>query len=94
MTDLVQTQDYDLEILNGDFRVGETTLQDVDNILVSMQGNFKSNPLIGANLQQLVNSSISEPEVQRRTKIQLALDGKDYDEIKSMIKLNLKINVQ
>lgn len=92
MTDLVQSQDYDLEMLGGDFKLGETTLQEVDNILISMQGNFKSAPLIGPNFQQLLNSSVSEREIKRRTKIQLALDNKDYDEIKSLISLNLKMN--
>lgn len=92
MTDLVQTQDYDLEILGGDLRLGETTLQEVDNILISMQGNFKSAPLIGPNFQQLLNSAVSDREIKRRTKIQLALDNKNYDDIKTLISLNLKMN--
>lgn len=92
MTDIVQTQDYDLEILGGDLKTGETTLQEVDNIMISMQGNFKSAPLIGPNFQQLVNSAISEREIKRRMKVQLALDDKDYDDIKSQIQLNMKMN--
>lgn len=90
MIDISQNEDYDIEILSGDFRLGESTLQEVDNILISMQGNFKSAPMIGPNLQQLLNSSVNEREVRSRVKIHLSLDKKDYEEIKSLIHFNMK----
>lgn len=90
MKDIALTKDYDLKVVGGDFIINESVLQEVDNILSSAQGNFKSNVLIGANIHQLINSKVLEREVQNRTKVQLALDNKDYEEVKSLIEINLK----
>ncbi|MCO5230138.1 MAG: hypothetical protein M9958_03180 [Chitinophagales bacterium] len=90
MKDIVLTQEYDITLLGGDFRIDENTLQDVDNILVSAQGNFKNEPLIGANLVYLINRRVTPRVLQDIVRIQLAIDDKEYDDIKEAIHIQLK----
>jgi phage baseplate assembly protein W len=90
--DFLTDENDDLIIENGDFKIGESLTQEVSTILRMNQGELKSDPLLGANLIQLINSNVSEDELQRRVKIHLNRDGKNYEEIKDLI--NLKRNIQ
>lgn len=90
MKDMLQDENFDLRIVGGDFLVGESEVQEVANILTSMQGNFKSSPLIGPNLTQLMMSNVKNREIRSRVKIHLAMDNKNYDDMKQIIHENLK----
>jgi len=88
MTDIVLDDNNDITFVNGDFAIGESLTQEVSLILRASQGEFKNDPLIGANLIQLVNSSVSETKLKTRVKLHLQRDGKDYNAIKDFINLN------
>nr|DAN36014.1 MAG TPA: Protein of unknown function (DUF2634) [Caudoviricetes sp.] len=88
MMDILVTENNDLEIIAGDFSIGDSLLQEVGFILQSQQGNWKSDPLIGANMVELIKGKHNRTAVEKRIKIQLERDGKDYDAIKKLLKLN------
>lgn len=90
-TDLLLNQDNDLTFLNGDLRIGKGETQEVASILTASQGWYKRSPLVGADLLQFLKSKRKRAEIDRRVKIQLSLDKKNYREVKEMILMNLKI---
>ena len=74
MTDLILTQDYDLQIKNGDFVIGDSQEQNVELMLMSKQGEFKLNPEAGCNILSAKNGVIGRL-LDREIRIQLEADG-------------------
>jgi hypothetical protein len=85
MTDLLLNDENDLKIVNGDFVFGKSELQEVGIILQMNQGEFKSDPLIGANLTTLIRGGKNNEKIKRHIETQLELDDKDYDTIKDFL---------
>ncbi|MGY0426005.1 MAG: hypothetical protein ACWIPI_04130 [Polaribacter sp.] len=86
--DIVLDDNDDLIIEDGDFKIGDSLTQDVGIILRLNQGELKSDPLLGASIIRLINSSVDDDELQTRIKLHLQRDGKDYEDIKKYITLN------
>ena len=84
--DIVLEPNNDFKIVAGDFYIGETEMQEVGLILQSYKGEWKENPLIGANLVREIRSGLSPLKREREVRIQMKLDGKNYDKIKQNIK--------
>jgi len=87
MTDILLGENDDVQILNGDFVVGESLDQEVGLILRLNKGELKEDPIMGCDLIRLIKSNITQPELKQIIKLQLARDGKSYDELKERIKL-------
>ena len=83
--DIILDQDNDLALLNGDFVVGDSYLQDVCIILQMSQGELKSDPFMGANLTTNIRGVKNDAKIKRHIEKQLQLDGKDYDLIKDRL---------
>ncbi len=79
----------DLMILDGDFIIGESQLQEVEIILTLSQGELKQDPLLGANLMSYQNSSKSSQEIKSNVSIALQRDGKDYNKIKKELEIHV-----
>ena len=88
MRDILVSENNDLELIAGDFSIGESLLQEVGLILQSQQGNWKSDPLVGANMVEFIKGKHNRMAVER-IKIQLERDGKDYDAVKRPLKLSV-----
>ena len=84
---LLDTENYDLRIENGDFVVGESLNQEVDLILRLSQGDLKEDPVLGPNLLQLIHANASKTELRQRIKQHLARDRKRYSDLKERINL-------
>ncbi len=89
--DLLLNDENDIQIANGDFVIGESLTQEVALILKSSQGEWKNDPLTGANLIQLINSNVDETSLRKRVKLHLHRDNKDYNEIKEFINLRRQV---
>lgn len=89
MRDILVSENNDLELIAGDFSIGESLLQEVGLILQSQQGNWKSDPLVGANMVELIKGKHNRTAVEKRVKVQLERDGKDYDAVKRLLKLSV-----
>jgi len=88
MRDVLLDENNDLKIVNGDFVIGESEMQDVGLILSSNQGEWKEHPIIGANLVTKVRSNTNDGRLERELRIQMKLDGKDFEKIRNKIKMN------
>lgn len=80
-------ENNDLLIVGKRMIVGDSEMQEVATILEMNQGALKSSPLLGADLVQLLKSNASKVDVQRRVRLQLEKDGKNYNAIKNKIKI-------
>ena len=50
MIDLLLTDDFDLDIQNGDFVIGDSTKQNQQCILLATQGEYKEHPEVGVGM--------------------------------------------
>ncbi|MRG45495.1 hypothetical protein GFS24_10235 [Chitinophaga sp. SYP-B3965] len=90
--DLLLDSEDDLQIINGDFVIGESLTQEVANILRLNQGELKFDPLLGPNMVSLINSNANAQEIETRVKLHLARDNKNFDEIKQLVTLRRSNN--
>lgn len=88
--DILLTEDNQPVIVNGDFRIGESELQEVSFILQLRQGELKNDPVLGVNMQHFIRSKENRTAIERKLKIHLERDGKRYDDI--IDKLNIITN--
>lgn len=90
MKDILLNDDFDLDVKDGDFDIGESSTQEVAINLSLNQGILKSFPLLGPNLVQKMKGSNQELKIKKSVKISLEMDDKDYDQIKNILKINAK----
>jgi hypothetical protein len=83
--DIILDEENDLQVVNGDFVIGESFMQEVGLILQMSQGELKSDPIIGANLTTKIRGVRNDAKIRRHIETQMELDGKDYEEIKNNI---------
>lgn len=91
MKDILLDETGDLLFKNGDLVVGESELQDVGLILRTNQGEWKETPIIGANLVKEIRGNENKLKRERNLRIQLKLDGKNYDDIKNRLRINANL---
>ncbi len=66
----------DLLIKDGDFVIGESDEQNLEDLVMAMQGDFKASPLTGAGGRGLKNNRNQKIEnFERDIKEQLAIDN-------------------
>lgn len=88
--DILLDSNNDLQVVGGDFVIGESLLQEVGIILQMNQGELKSDPLIGANLTNMMRGIQNNEKIKRHIETQMELDDKNYDEIKYFLKTNIR----
>lgn len=88
MADIILNENNEPVIINGDLRIGESELQEVSIILQLRQGELKSDPVLGVNLQHYINSKENRTAVERTIKIHLQRDGKRYGDVIKQINFN------
>lgn len=73
---LIDTATGDLLIKDGDFVIGESTKQHMNDLMVSQKGNYKLDPLIGVALRDflLEDNNYSE-DLKREIMEQYEADG-------------------
>jgi hypothetical protein len=85
--DILLDDTDDIAIINGDFFVDESTLQEVGIILRLNSGELKSDPVLAPNLIQLVKADANDQEFEERVRLFLKRDNKNYDDIKKLINI-------
>lgn len=74
-TDFILGADGDLQIVDGDFLVGQSDDQNVAQILKATKGSFKQFPLLGVGIELDINGLINGAT---KRKIRLHLDSDGY----------------
>lgn len=73
--DFLLDDNGDLRIVNGDFVVGDAEAQHVDDLLYSFKGEWKENPLVGAEVQRQVKQRESLTKLKKNIRTALENDG-------------------
>lgn len=92
-TDILTNDSGDLACVNGDFEVGESSVQHIEDILISSPGEYKQNPLIGASIRQALNGSL-DGDLKRMIQINLERDGFTVNSILQDDSGNIQIDCQ
>ncbi|MDN3621352.1 hypothetical protein QWY81_17930 [Polaribacter undariae] len=79
--DFLLDENGDLRIANGDFVIGDSENQEIEALLVSMKGEFKEFPSVGADFQKLLKSRSGQTAALKEIKLQLRNDGFDVSNI-------------
>jgi len=79
--DFLLDDDGDLLIQNGDFVVGASDVQHVEDIINSFVGEWKQYPILGAGLLQYLNSENAQ-QASTNIKQQLQSDGYSLQSVK------------
>lgn len=73
--DFLLDDDGDLLIEDGDFAVGVSTDQEIEDIMASAPGWWKQYPLLGVNINSYAGSPGMDQQLQRLAELQLKSDG-------------------
>lgn len=71
-------KDFDLQIVDGDFVVGDCDQQNVELVLLARPGDYKQSPFLGVGIEDYVNAPTSPrilEALERNIKLQLESDG-------------------
>jgi hypothetical protein len=86
-SDILLDDNNNIKIVNGDFLIGESMLQEVGIILRLNSGELPDDPVLAPNLIQLVNSANDKQEFEERVRLFLRRDNKNYEDIKKLINI-------
>jgi hypothetical protein len=78
----IQLEDNDLVITNGDFAIGFSDQQHIEDIINDNVGNWKQYPTCGVGIKQYQASSGQEQIIERLIKLQLQNDGYNVDRLR------------
>lgn len=73
--DILMNDDEELQFLNGDFLVGVSDQQHVQDIMKANKGNYYQHPLVGLGSKTLINANINRDQLRQDIKIQLKADN-------------------
>lgn len=80
MKDILLNSDFDLDIVNGDLVVGESTTQHQQLLLLTNKGDWKENPLIGVGAAGFLKDE-DESGLLQEIRIQFEKDGMEVNDI-------------
>lgn len=86
--------DYDIQIENGDIKVGEARQQDLELICKSEKGQFYQYPKIGVGIERELNSSRSILELKGIIRDNLKQDNFVISDIKIDSNYNIYIDAE
>lgn len=72
--DFIREADNEIKIANGDFVVGLSDEQHIEDILLAAPGDVKQFPLAGVDINKGINGSI-DGELRKEIKLQMEADG-------------------
>ena len=93
MTDILIDEGGDLACEGGDFAIGESSQQHIEDILIACPGEYKQSPLIGAAIRQALNGSL-DGNLKRMIQINLERDGLTVNSILQDADGNIQIDCQ
>jgi hypothetical protein len=75
VSDVLLDEDFDLLMENGDFVVGESTLQHQALLLLSNKGEWRQSPVVGVGLNNFLLQDGGEDELRQLVRKELERDG-------------------
>jgi len=80
VTDILMDQATgDIACVNGDFVIGDATIQHQADLIVSKKGEFKESPLVGAGVEMFLNDD--QYDMLREIRSEFEKDGMEVNAI-------------
>ena len=80
--DILLNSDIDIMFADGDFVVGDSTMQNQYLILSTHKGEWKENPFIGAGVEDMLNDDGGEAYWKQKISEELKRDGMNVKDVK------------
>lgn len=93
-TDILCNEMGDIACVNGDFVIGESFDQEVEDILLANPGDYKETPLIGPGLIRRLKGKASIESIRRDVAISLELDNKTLENLSITENKTLNVKVK
>ena len=84
--------DDDLKIENGTMKVGNRKMQDAYIVLSINQGEIKTDPIVGTNLNKMIRGKENREKIRKTIEISLESVGVRFEDIKSQFDLFINKN--
>lgn len=81
MKDILLDETGDLAIVGGDFKIGDSAEQSVQQVLISGPGEYKEFPQVGCDIGKQINGVINR-FTERNIRVQLESDGFRIEKLK------------
>ena len=95
LSDLLLDETGDLAVSNGDFVIGLSDNQNIEQIIDSARGEWLFQPSVGVGIKRFLNGNISFAQLETLIQQQLVLDGYsdiefnvNQDELQTQLILN------
>jgi len=83
MLDIMLDENEDLLFKDGDFVIGDATLQHQRHLLKCEKGNIKSEPLTGVGIRNfLLDDEVNAPELKKEIQREFEADGMKIRKLK------------
>lgn len=92
--DILLDSNVDIMFADGDFVIGDSTMQNQYLILSTHKGEWKENPFIGAGLEDMLNDDGGEAYWKHRISEELKRDSMDVKEVKIINNGQININAE
>ena len=89
--DILLDENNDLQIVDGDFVIGDNDLQLVKHVLTAFKGEYKNAPTLGVGIAFLKGGQLTQ-RLKREMKLQLESQGLDLKTVE-LIGDELKIEL-
>lgn len=75
VNDILYDSDGDLAIDNGDFVIGDSTAQAIEDLLLTEKGNLRSSPAAGVGVKSWINDDEDSHNMEKEIQKELEADG-------------------
>lgn len=79
---LIEVQSFDLQIANGDFKVGDSTFQHQQHLLLAAKGDYKITPDVGVDAMSNLHSQNNT--LARDARLEFIKDGMTVNQINTV----------
>lgn len=87
--DILLDADGDLLIQNGDFVIDNSLLQEIELLIGLTKGDLKLDPMLGPDLMKFEKGTYDLADVEKALSIAFERDGKNFNEIKKQLQINV-----
>lgn len=85
----------DLQVEDGDLKIGEADNFNVEYIIYAFKGQFYKHPLLGVGIVDFINSPDDDARVLRKEiKKELSKDGYDLEQIQGVVNEDLSTTIE
>jgi len=92
--DILMGADGDVSIINGDFNVGNSDEQHIEDILTARKGEYKNAPITGVDLFSFLNAPVTlvtRQKMEKEIAMQMKLDNASNISVDTSAQGDLKV---